>query len=388
MTDQPAAPGKGARQPPLYRQVCDAITADIRGRSLPAHTLYLSEAQAMREFGVSRVTIRQAFRVLEHESLIYRVHGKGTFVAPSRADMAKSVAFLATCVLRSGVETIMLRSVEEYFDSRNVNLVICNHADSFARAERQVRRLASGSVDGVIYMPVESITEYGRNARVLRSISAADIPCLLIDRHVPGLAGEFASVRPDNFGGCKAMTEHLLRLGHRRLAFCGNMGSTAQEDRKAGCLSALEAAGLPLALDLETLDPTPEDYARFARALRDAPEPPSAAVCVSDDVAFHLIAALREAGLAVPDDIAVVGFDDYSPLGQPCSGLTTVRVGHWEKGRIAAALMVDLLGGASPEPREYVLPVELVVRESCGSHILSHRMAAPGEGGRLLRKVP
>lgn len=366
-----------SKSPPLYRKVRDAIVEDIQKRGLIPHDQYYSESVAMEKYGVSRVTIRQAFRLLEQDSVLYRAHGKGTYVAPPPVESAKTVAFLATCVLRSGVETVMLRSIEEYFDRRDINLIICNHEDSFTKAERYVKRLIQWGADGVIYMGVCSSSAYEKNGELLQLILNAGIPCLQIDRYVESLSKRIPSVHPDNFEGCKTITSHLIRLGHRKIGFCGNSMSSAVKDRKDGCRVALREAGLDLRHDMQWDFLSEKDYKAVALQISTMRERPSAIVAVSDDAAFHLIDALREMGMVVPDDIAIVGFDDYSAYGQPSKGMTTMRVGHWEEGRIAATLMADMLAGVEVEPRHYLIPTELVVRQSCGNQNPSDQKMSP-----------
>lgn len=381
-------PDPGSKPKPLYRQVSEAITKDIRERQLAPHTQYLSESEAMQRYGVSRVTIRQAFRLLEHASLLYRAQGKGTFVAPPPVESAKTVAFLASCVVRSGVETIMLRSIEEYFDQRDINLIICNHDDSFTRSERYVKRLVQWGVDGVIYMGVRSSTSYPKNSALIREIMDAGIPCVQIDRYMEDLEGVAPSVRPDNRGGARMLAEHLLALGHKRFAFCGNELSSAVLDRKEGVVDALRAAGLELPAEAQWDFLREKDFRTVALQIATMRRNrPTAVVVVNDDAAFRLIDELRSFDIVVPDDIAVVGFDDYSAYGQPEKGMTTVRVGHWEEGRIAATIMADILAGADPDPAPAIIPVQLVIRHSCGSKI-GKDPAKPESAKTRLERIP
>mgnify|MGYP005847085991 CR=1 FL=1 len=380
--------GREGKATPLYRQVRDSIAQDIRDRRLPPHTQYLSESAAMAKYGVSRVTVRQAFRLLEQEALLYRTQGKGTYIAPPPVAAAKTVAFMAACVLRSGVETIMLRSIEDYFDHRDINVIICNHDDNLARAERYIRRLVQLGVDGIIYMAAASdMNDYERNGELVRHIMDNGIPCVQIDRYVEALEGKAPSVRPDNRGGSKALTRHLLSLGHRHIVFLGNSDSSAVRDRREGCREALAEAGLSLPAGHDFTVLAPRDFRTIAFQISTMRPQPTAVVCVSDNAAFRLIGELRGVGMEVPRDIAVTGFDDYTHLGDPASGLTTVRVGHWEEGRIAASLMADWLGGAPAEPRPYLLPVDLIVRTSCGAEILAKPKATSREQPALLARM-
>jgi GntR family transcriptional regulator, arabinose operon transcriptional repressor len=355
---------KGNVRIPLYKQVFQAISEDIKTRNLPPNTCYLSEARAMARFQVSRVTIRQAFDLLERDGFIYRVQGKGTFIAPHDTRPARTVAMLATCILRNGVDIILLRAIEEYFDEHDINLIICNAGHSFKRAERYIKRLVYSRIDGLIYMPVPSPDNYPKNAEFLRFAANNGVPCIQLDRYLPEFNETFFSVTPDNFNGALALTEHLINSGHQRIGFCGNLHATSAEERCAGFMRCMEAHRLPVPREYLAPVSSRDDYDDAARHYLRLDQPPTAVLCVSDDPACLFMNALMAHGISVPEDMAVTGFDDHATIVPPVP-LTTVRVPLYEEGRIAASLIKDLLDGKAPlTPRPVRLPCEVIVRAS------------------------
>lgn len=178
------------------------------------------------------------------------------------------------------------------------------------------------------------------------------------------------AVNVDDRVAARRATEHLLALGHRRVAHLtfSPEGYLATRHRLAGYREALEAAGVDP-------DETPIAYGNYGpesgyRAMRDllaSGPPPSALFAGNDTVALGAMAAIRERGLGIPDDVAVVGFDDIptAPFFSP--PLTTIRSPAIEQGRLAMELLVALVAGERPEPSRITLDTPLVVRASCGA---------------------
>ena len=196
------------------------------------------------------------------------------------------------------------------------------------------------------------------------ALAASDFPCVTLD--VDLLSDQIAFVMSDNVGGAVMVTHHLIETGRRRIAFIGGRGNERPTvDRHFGYQSELARWGLP----------HPEEYVAMANWLpRRAyeatqrflalPEPPDAVFCASDVMAIGAMAAIAEAGLRIPEDVAVVGFDDidYSRLVTPA--LTTVRQSQAKLAKGLIEAMINLLEHAGEPPTVSVIPIELVVRGS------------------------
>jgi LacI family transcriptional regulator, repressor for deo operon, udp, cdd, tsx, nupC, and nupG len=172
-------------------------------------------------------------------------------------------------------------------------------------------------------------------------------------------------IRTDHRSGAAQATQHLLGLGHRRIAHIAGserVASTAQ--RRDGFCAALTAAGVQLreAL-LYSGDFTMHSGAVGMRQLLALDEPPTAVLCANDEMAFGAIRTAREAGLRVPDDLSVVGFDDLNLAAFYNPPLTSVHIPRHELGRRAARALIDQLEGHHV-PDEVVLGTRLMVRQS------------------------
>jgi DNA-binding LacI/PurR family transcriptional regulator len=205
------------------------------------------------------------------------------------------------------------------------------------------------------------------------------LPLVLVDQDpVDG----FASVNVADRLGARAAAQHLVNLGHRRIGLmltgaAGPRGVIDDADhlvegypptqRRLGWLDALHAAGITPLVVRERKSQA-DEVRRTARLLLDRDDRPTAVLCFSDTVAFGVVQAAGDLGLHVPDDLSVVGFDDHPMAGQIRPALTTVRQDVEDKGRAAASALTAAIAGArtgaTGEPRQVLLPTELIVRES------------------------
>jgi LacI family transcriptional regulator len=199
----------------------------------------------------------------------------------------------------------------------------------------------------------------------LTALTRARMPVVVIDPlNLP--SARVTSVGSTNFAGGLLATQHLLDLGHRRIAYLGGPAAAAcNQARMQGYRGAMEAGGAPV----------PDEYARTGRfsyehgvaggaALLDLPEPPTAVFAGSDETALGVIEAARVRGLRIPEDLSVVGFDDTPVARLAAPPLTTVRQPLREMGAIAVRTALRLVAGERVDFHHVELATELVVRQS------------------------
>jgi DNA-binding LacI/PurR family transcriptional regulator len=194
------------------------------------------------------------------------------------------------------------------------------------------------------------------------ALAAAPVPVVFVDRRVPGLSHVFLD---DVTGGRKA-TEHLLGLGHRRIAFVGDryddhFGFTSSTDRRAGYLKAMAGAGIEPPADYVRAAQHGRDQAiHMTRELLSLDEPPTAVFAASDHQALGVLEAARAAHVAVPEELSVIGYDDLEVA--PYMGLTTVRQPLYESGVSAAEILLVEMSGEERGGSSVELPVAVVER--------------------------
>ncbi|MGN6271955.1 MAG: LacI family DNA-binding transcriptional regulator [Protaetiibacter sp.] len=241
--------------------------------------------------------------------------------------------------------------------ARGLGTVVAQTRGIRERELAELERILALQPDGVIMSPL------GLTADDLRSI-VARVPVALIGEHFVGRAGDGAvpPIAIDNAVAAASIAGHLVELGRRRVAFLGMPGGGPRfnELRRTGARDALARAGLAPLVDVELADFTWEHGYRAGTevAARVRAGEADAVFCVTDEVAIGVIRALHDAGLRVPDDVAVAGFDDIPEGRFAIPRLTTVAP---DKAEIARRAVATVLGEA---PAAHAVPHRLEPRES------------------------
>jgi LacI family transcriptional regulator len=241
--------------------------------------------------------------------------------------------------------------------------VLLGHSGYDVSRERSYAEvMISKQVDGVVF--VQATTD----AAAAQSLLQHRIPTVAVDREVVEV--EIDCVVADNFGGSKAAAEHLVKLGHRRIACIVRSAALSNtRERLRGYQAALAEAALEPSASYLKLGGAGYDEGRRAMEQLLGLDPrPTAVLAFPDIVAVGAIRAILDAGLRVPGDVSVVGFDDIPPSGFMHPALTTVAMPKWEMGQRAAEVLLARIAGAEPSAtaQRIVLPTVLVVRESTG----------------------
>jgi len=229
------------------------------------------------------------------------------------------------------------------------------------REKELVRMFRAKHVDGVIIQPVTS-----EPLETIKSLQQARIPVVLLQHDCPGVS---CVVLTDVQGGQLA-TQHLSDLGHRRIGLIkGRLPSAARaEERLTGYQQALQAAGIEPDPTLVTeCDVNQNSGYQAMEQLLALPEPPTAVFVHNDVLAAGAMHAIRAAGLSIPGNISVVGFDDTAGSAHLVPPLTTIRFSRKEIGRQAATILFQAIEQDEDyKPSTVEVPVELVVRASTG----------------------
>ena len=253
---------------------------------------------------------------------------------------------------------ILIQGVSSACNAREYSVMLWLAEPEYER--RQIRQIMySGLVDGVI------VSSMLLNDSLVQALFEGDLPFMLVGRHPTDNRASY--VDADNIGGAREAVTHLLRLGRTRVAtITGPQNMTAGVDRLTGYLAALRDRGVVSDPSLIAEGDFTEagGYRAMQQLLAHRPD---ALFAGSDIMAIGAMRALREASLRVPEDVAVVGFDDVPQSAHSDPPLTTVRQPIYRLGSTSVDSLLDLLEYPDSSPRRIVLPTELVVRSSCGS---------------------
>jgi LacI family transcriptional regulator len=238
---------------------------------------------------------------------------------------------------------------------------IANTAENPVRQEEVLKSMMEQGVAGLIVSPAR-----GTAPDAFRRLEAAGIPVVFAMRRLP--ESRLPSISPDNRRGAFLAAEHLIGKGHRRLAFFGGHDDMVVfRDRAGGFRQACAAHGIPASAAVVIEGDTDR---RGGMACLDAalalPQPPTAALCFNDAVAFGAMLALRKRGLEPGRDFAVVGFDDVVEAAHYVPALTSVAVDTGGLGERAAQVLLRLIQSGTTRAENHVGAVKLMVRESCG----------------------
>jgi DNA-binding LacI/PurR family transcriptional regulator len=346
-------------------QLADELRAAIARGAYRAGQAIPSERELCRSAGVSRTTVRRAIDQLVGEGLLYRVPGSGTYVGRQPAGEASQehatlglivpslanpyFGELATAIerecTRAGYQLLLGQSS---LTGRSEAPYLARYADNAA-----VKGVITISTGGEI--PVASYEQLSRIGK----------PFLFVVRQAETVAAD--SVATDHIGGARELVRHLVGLGHRRIAYVGGLGARPAR-HYLGYLEGLREAALPedpqlqVQIDGADLERLGEDGTRelLGRGVEF-----SAVFAQIDLVAIGVLRALRAAGLRVPEDVSVVGFDNIPIAEHLDPPLTSVDHTVREIGRLAVLLLLDRISGRYDGPaRRVIIQPRLVVRAS------------------------
>ncbi|HYZ29236.1 MAG TPA: LacI family DNA-binding transcriptional regulator [Thermoleophilaceae bacterium] len=254
----------------------------------------------------------------------------------------------------------ILAGAAEVFHERGVSLMLETTAHSHDRQAGALQKLMRSGIDGALLMlPDESSSE-------LEELYRSGLRFVVVDAIDP-LTVPLPWITCAHAIGARDAMAHLLRLGHRRIGIItGEPKLLTTLDRLHGVRQALSAAGMSLDEELvrQRNYRDPDGGYSAAMELLSLPDPPTAIFAFNDVLAFGVLRAAHELGVAVPAQLSLVGFDDLEPASLVTPGLTTVRQPLARIGAVAAGLLLRWIDGDKPAAMHIELPVELVQRGS------------------------
>ena len=255
----------------------------------------------------------------------------------------------------------MIRGIEDTASAKGYTVVLCNTDEDADKEVRCLRLLKERRADGLILMPTQKSTDE------ILALKKENIPFVLINRHFPEIKTDY--VLSDNIRGSYLAVTHLIQLGHRRIAYIGGPEeiSTAKE-RLIGYKHALRQKGIKFDAELlVTSELKPENMAGLVSKLFMLEQRPTAIFVYNDFLAISVLTTLKARGLRIPDDIAIVGYDDIEVA--PILELTTISQPRYELGKRATQVLLERIadkkaGESSDKAHEVVLQPKLVIRKS------------------------
>lgn len=257
--------------------------------------------------------------------------------------------------------TDVARGAEDFAQDSGYAVMLCNSDQSAAKEDRYLQVLEEHRVAGLLITPVR------RQTPRLESLRARGIAVVLLDQSARGRG--CCSVAVDDIAGGRLAAEHLIALGHEQLAWVSGPRSIKQcADRRKGMAMACVEVGLDPKRAIQDIV-LPSHHIRFgaaaAQEILSASHRPTAAFCANDVLAVGVLQGLRAAGASVPDDVALIGYDDIDFASATAVPLTSVRQPKYELGHRASELLIDEAERPNEHKHEHVLfQPALIVRQS------------------------
>ena len=251
--------------------------------------------------------------------------------------------------------------IERVFQSAGIVPFIANTAENPVRQEEVIKSLMEQGVGGLIVSPAR-----GTSPDAFKRLEIAGLPVVFAMRRLP--ESRIPAVVPDNHRGACLAAAHLIRKGHRRLAFFGGSPDlVVYHERIGGFREACETLGIaPGSITVVEGETSRKGGMACLDTALSLAEPPTAALCFNDAVAFGVMLALRKRGMEPGRDFAVVGFDDVVEAQHYMPALTSVAVDTGGLGERAAHAVLKMMQSRTTRAEDHIGAVNLVVRDSCG----------------------
>jgi DNA-binding LacI/PurR family transcriptional regulator len=360
----------------VYEALVGRLRQSIVNGEFKVGQLIGTEYGISRDEKISRMTVRRASEILVNEGLIERRPGKGLYI---RAIAGRKVQIVAGNLVWESSSRIS-RGAQEVGQRDGCQIQIYDAHGSIEADLEMMRDLPVSGARGAIILSLHS----SAFTEILYKLKVERFPFVLVDQRLAEIP--IPSVTADNESGGYQVGQMLLKAGHRRIAFIGDLEATTTRDRLSGLRDAISDANLAfnrsLVLDLLEEKERMSDWSgrvdQCTRELMNLPVPPTAIFCSCDAVARGVYRSLGQLGLCVPGDVSVVGFDD-DPLAEWLTpGLTTVRQPFSEMGQAAMEMLSTLMDDPGAQVESRILPVEIVLRGSVAAPKAPHEISKKG----------
>lgn len=355
---------------PLYRQIVNDILSQITSGHLKPDEQIDSHQNLARKYNVSLITIKRALNDLINQGVLYSRVGKGTFVArstrPPRRQSRRTLGIVLQD-LKSPFFSLIIHSFEEKAYNLGYNILLSTSSNRAEKEEDLINHFRDLGVDGLL---IASLTHTYRAGPVIRKLHDEGFPYVMVS-YVDDKDIYF--VGTDHEEGAFLATQYLLELGYDNVGYInGEEGNLIGELRKAGYLRALQQKNKPFIAEFEfRLSPRGgwNNYKSgygIGEKFVSLPNRPPAMFVYNDLAALGFEKAMLDHGLRVPEDVAIVGFDNIKRGRIAMVPLTTVHQPTDKIGQIACDVLINRIEKRPANVRTILNP-RLIIRESCGA---------------------
>ena len=292
-------------------------------------------------------------------AVVERLHFEPNLAAQSLRTRRSLVIGVIIPNISNPFFTIVAQAVQEVAEQAGYIVTICSSHENLATENKYLQLMHNRRVDGVIIGVVD------RNMTQLTALLQSSVPIVLVDRRLEGAAID--SVTVDNQRGAYIAVEHLIQRGYQRIAMLGGSASISTAvDRLAGYRQALHDNDLSVDETLVVAGSyTKESGVELGKRLLSLPDPPTAVLVASNQMALGFFGVVKEYGLHIPHTVAIIGFVDGVWTSLVTPPITVIDVPDYDLGKSAAEMLLKRIRGEETgEPKHVVLRTKLVIRGS------------------------
>lgn len=354
----------------LYLQVAEELRQKISSGEIKVGEKIPSQKELTSVYGVSLITIKKAVALLINEGVLFSRVGKGTYVARTSpvVDISNHKAIgLVLRDLKSPFFSLIVHSVEESASEKGYDILLSSSSDRKEKEDSQIRHFRRIGVSGLL---IASMDPDHRATKLVRQLHEENFPYVMVS-YVQD--PDIFYVGTDHKYGAFIATGHLIKLGYEKLGYIsGERGNPLGDVREKGFRRALEEHGLPFKEEFVFHLALKGEWNHYrsgyeiGQEFAQMSERPEAVFAYNDLSALGFEQAVLANGLEVPEDVAIIGFDDIERSLDTPVPLTTVHQPTTKVGTVAVETLITRIDGGETETRILLKP-RIVVRDSCGA---------------------
>ncbi len=346
----------------VKKKIVNSITSDHyqSGDKLP------TESVLMKQYGVSRYTIRRAMGELENEHYIYKIQGGGMYVDDWQANRQKTVnnkmIGIVTTHLADYIFPSIINGIDRAISNKGYSVLLSNTHNDHAQERQSLQRMLESNIAGLILEPTQSALP-NPNVDLYRQIEQSKIPALFINAHYDDLQIPYIQLNDRHIE--YQLVKRLFERGHKSILGVFQVDDLQGVERMRGFMDAYaqhpEFSYLSDVIMYQSADDMAKIFKKTAHRLKDDSHP-TAIVCYNDQLAIQIMDVVRSVGLKIPEDVSIVGFDDYLLSKYVTPSLTTAVHPKNRMGMDAGRMILSMIDGQKAAPIVY--DAEIIERDS------------------------
>jgi GntR family transcriptional regulator of arabinose operon len=344
-----------------YKHLSDLLRKDILDNVYPAGFKFDTEEQISNKYKLSRQTVRHAVQILEHEGLLRRVRGSGTFInSVTAAPKTKTLGVVSTYISEYVFPSI-IRGIEEVAANRGYSYKLSATGNRIDTERRLLMSYIEQPVDGLIIEGTKTAFP-NPNISLYEQIIKSGTPIVFINGYYPGLE-QHKYVVADDYAGGYAAAEYLINKGHKKISGIFKADDRQGHERYKGFIDAALKRGIE-PHDNNIIWFTTETrnliFSENGKELLNAVNSCSSIICYNDQMAVDVLNVLLDKGIKVPDDIAIISFDNSVYASVSAIKITSMDHPKEALGRAAAGKLINMIEGKAED--SLIMPWSLVER--------------------------